>query len=199
MDVVLRTIFAFLFLVVLFRVMGRRELSSLEPFDLILIVVIGDLIQQGVTQNDLSFTGIFLSVGTFALLTVMLSFLTAKVRWLRPVIEARPIIVVALLAGCGSSTPAKQAEDLESLAAEGALLAHDVAEGETTGPFTRVHSRELAHAAKSLESSAKTPEIEQLAGEIYGELNELGDADRHKAAQIEDELHGLADDAGDLA
>ena len=36
---------------------GRRELSSLEPFDLILLVVIGDLVQQGVTQNDFSVTG----------------------------------------------------------------------------------------------------------------------------------------------
>ncbi len=38
--------------------LGRRELSTLEPFDLILLVVIGDLVQQGVTQSDMSFTGL---------------------------------------------------------------------------------------------------------------------------------------------
>lgn len=94
MDVVLRAVLAFAFLVLLFRVIGRRELSSFEPFDLILLIVIGDLIQQGVTQSDYSLTGILLSVGTFAVLTVALSFLTSRVPWVRPVVEAAPIVVV---------------------------------------------------------------------------------------------------------
>ncbi|MEX1358537.1 MAG: YetF domain-containing protein [Gaiellaceae bacterium] len=94
MDIVLRAALAFAFLVLLFRVLGRRELSSFEPFDLILLIVIGDLIQQGVTQSDYSLTGILLSVGTFAVLTVALSFLTSRVPWVRPVVEAAPIVVV---------------------------------------------------------------------------------------------------------
>lgn len=94
MDVVLRAALAFLFLTVLLRVIGRRELSSFEPFDLILLVVIGDLVQQGVTQSDYSFTGILLSVGTFAVLTVVLSYLPARFPRLRPVLEAAPIVVV---------------------------------------------------------------------------------------------------------
>ena len=57
MDIVLRATVAFLFVLLLTRVVGRRELSSLEPFDLILLVMIGDLVQQGVTQNDFSVTG----------------------------------------------------------------------------------------------------------------------------------------------
>lgn len=94
MDVVLRSMIAFAFLVLLFRVLGRRELSSLEPMDLILIVVIGDLLQQGVTQSDQSFTGIFLSVGTFAVLVVGASFLGARFRRLRPLLEPEPLILV---------------------------------------------------------------------------------------------------------
>jgi uncharacterized membrane protein YcaP (DUF421 family) len=94
MDIVLRSVVAFCFLILLFRVIGRRELSSLEPFDLILIVVIGDLVQQGVTQSDYSVVGIVLSVGTFVMLVVALSFLTARVPRLRPVFEPAPLIVV---------------------------------------------------------------------------------------------------------
>jgi uncharacterized membrane protein YcaP (DUF421 family) len=52
------------------RIVGRRELNSLEPFDLILLVTIGDLVQQGVTQNDFSVTGLALAVGTIAVLMV---------------------------------------------------------------------------------------------------------------------------------
>ena len=45
------------------RVIGRRELSSLEPFDLILLIVLGDAVQQGLTQDDYSLTGAFLAIG----------------------------------------------------------------------------------------------------------------------------------------
>src|SRR6266508_436571 len=94
MDVVVRAAVAFAFMVVLLRVVGRRELSSLEPFDLVLLIVMGDLIQQGVTQSDYSFTGLLLSVGTFAALTVALSFLGYRFPRLRPVLEAGPLIIV---------------------------------------------------------------------------------------------------------
>jgi uncharacterized membrane protein YcaP (DUF421 family) len=93
-DIVLRATVAFAFMVALLRVVGRRELSSLEPFDLVLLIVMGDLIQQGVTQSDYSFTGLLLSVGTFAALTVALSFAGFRFPRLRPVLEAGPLIIV---------------------------------------------------------------------------------------------------------
>jgi uncharacterized membrane protein YcaP (DUF421 family) len=94
MDIVARATLAFLFLFVLLRVIGRRELSTMEPFDLILLVVMGDLVQQGVTQSDMSFTGAVLAVGTFAVLTVVASYLVFRVRRLRPILEAKPLIIL---------------------------------------------------------------------------------------------------------
>jgi len=94
MDIVVRAFFAFLFVLIVTRVMGRRELSSLEPFDLILLIVLGDLIQQGVTQSDYSFTGLLLAGGTFTLLTVAVSYLVFRVKRLRPVFEAEPLVLV---------------------------------------------------------------------------------------------------------
>ena len=94
MDIVLRATIAFLFIVFLLRLIGRRELSSMEPFDLILLVVIGDLIQQGITQSDMSLTGAILAVGTFASLAVLLSYLVFRFRRLRPIFEATPVIVL---------------------------------------------------------------------------------------------------------
>jgi uncharacterized membrane protein YcaP (DUF421 family) len=94
MDIVARAAVAFLILFLLLRVIGRRELSSMEPFDLILLVVIGDLIQQGVTQSDMSFTGALLAVGTFAVLTVLASWLVFRFRTMRSALEAKPLIVV---------------------------------------------------------------------------------------------------------
>jgi uncharacterized membrane protein YcaP (DUF421 family) len=94
MDIVIRAFFAFVFVVFVTRVIGRRELSSLEPFDLILLIVLGDLIQQGVTQSDYSFTGLVLAGGTFTLLTVAVSYLVFRFRRVRPLFEPEPLILV---------------------------------------------------------------------------------------------------------
>lgn len=94
MDIVIRAFFAFLFVVIVTRVIGRRELSSLQPFDLILLIVLGDLIQQGVTQSDYSFTGLVLAGGTFTLLTVAVSYLVFRFRRVRPLFEPEPLILV---------------------------------------------------------------------------------------------------------
>jgi uncharacterized membrane protein YcaP (DUF421 family) len=94
MDIVLRASAAFLFVFVLLRVMGRRELSTLEPFDVILLVVIGDLVQQGVTQSDMSLTGMVLAVGTFGLLVILTSWLSFRSKAARKVLEAAPIVIL---------------------------------------------------------------------------------------------------------
>jgi uncharacterized membrane protein YcaP (DUF421 family) len=93
-DIVVRAIAAYVLIFILLRVSGRRELSSLEPFDLILLVVIGDLVQQGVTQSDMSFTGLTLALGTFTLLAVVSSWLSFRFRTLRKVLEAEPLVVI---------------------------------------------------------------------------------------------------------
>jgi uncharacterized membrane protein YcaP (DUF421 family) len=94
MDLVIRAAVGFLFVFVLTRVVGRRELSSLEPFDLIMLVMIGDLVQQGITQNDFSVTGMLLVGATVALLTVAVSYTNFRFPRLRPILEGEPVIVV---------------------------------------------------------------------------------------------------------
>jgi uncharacterized membrane protein YcaP (DUF421 family) len=94
MDIVLRGCVIFVFLYVLMRVIGRRELSSLEPFDLILLVVLGDAVQQGLTQDDYSLTGAILAIGTIAMLQLAVSFTNFKFPKLRSIIDGEPIVVV---------------------------------------------------------------------------------------------------------
>jgi uncharacterized membrane protein YcaP (DUF421 family) len=94
MDIVIRAAVAFLVILLLTRIVGRRELNTLEPFDLILLVTIGDLVQQGVTQNDFSVTGLVLAVGTIAALTVLFSYLPWRFQVLRPVLEGEPVILI---------------------------------------------------------------------------------------------------------
>ena len=94
MDIVIRAAIAFSFVFLLTRVVGRRELSQLEPFDLILLIMMGDLVQQGVTQSDYSVTGIFLAAGTLALMTVLVSYLSFRFKRLRPILDGEPLVIL---------------------------------------------------------------------------------------------------------
>jgi uncharacterized membrane protein YcaP (DUF421 family) len=94
MDIVVRAVLGFSFIFLLTRIVGRRELSSLEPFDLIMLVVLGDLVQQGITQSDMSFTGLMLAAGALALMTVVVSYLSFRFKRLRPLLDGEPIVIV---------------------------------------------------------------------------------------------------------
>src|SRR3954471_24984787 len=94
MDIVFRGIVVFFFLYLLTRIVGRRELSSLEPFDLILLVILGDAVQQGLTQDDYSITGAVIAISTIAVLQVATSYVSFRVPRLRPLLDGEPIVVV---------------------------------------------------------------------------------------------------------
>ena len=94
MDLVVRAVIIYVLVFVFTRALGRREMSSLQPFDLILLVVIGDLIQAGVTQNDLSVTGDFIVISTIGALQVLTSYLSYRFRRIRPVLQGEPIVLV---------------------------------------------------------------------------------------------------------
>src|SRR3954462_6140964 len=95
MDLVLRTVFVFVLILIVTRAVGRRELSSMEPFDLILLVVVGDLIQQGVTQSDYSLTGATTVLSTLAVLVVFTAWLSFRFKFLRPLLEGDPVLLVS--------------------------------------------------------------------------------------------------------
>ena len=94
MDIVVRAALMYVFVLLLTRIVGRRELSTLEPFDLVLLVVLGDLVQQGVTQSDYSFTGLLLAGGTIALLQAGVSWVGFRSKKVSLVLDGEPIVVV---------------------------------------------------------------------------------------------------------
>ena len=112
-------------------------------------------------------------------------------------------------AGCGgggtvgAKALAKESKSLQSLAAEGALLAEDVSSGKTTRIYTREHSGELHSAASQVEASLKTAKtapglevelhrLEGLAVRVSTELERLGNASRDEARALQRELEAAA-------
>jgi uncharacterized membrane protein YcaP (DUF421 family) len=59
-----------------------------------MLVMLGDLVQQGITQNDFSVTGLMIVAGTVGLLTVFTSYLSFRFKGLRPILDGEPVIIV---------------------------------------------------------------------------------------------------------
>jgi uncharacterized membrane protein YcaP (DUF421 family) len=94
MDIFLRATVIFIALYLLVRLMGKRELGQMTPFELIVLVVIGDLIQQGVTQNDFSLTGAVIAVSTIAFWALVMSWLSYLSPWAERLLEGEPRVIV---------------------------------------------------------------------------------------------------------
>jgi uncharacterized membrane protein YcaP (DUF421 family) len=94
MDIVLRAAALYAFVIFVMRIIGRRELSSMTPFDLVLLIILGDAIQQGLTQDDYSVTGAVLAIGTIATLQVVTSYLSFRFPAMRKVFQGHPIVLV---------------------------------------------------------------------------------------------------------
>ena len=94
MDIALRAIVLYAFLIAIMRVTGRRELSSLTPVDLVLLIVLGDAIQQGLTQDDYSITGAIIAVSTIATMQVAASYVAFRSKRARRILEGNPIVII---------------------------------------------------------------------------------------------------------
>ena len=94
MEIVVRATVVFFFVMVLLRVMRKRSLGDMSPLQMVLLVVIGDLVQQGVTQEDYSLTGVVLAVGTFAFWVTVMDWVTWRSDRARRVVEGVPIVLI---------------------------------------------------------------------------------------------------------
>lgn len=94
MDIVIRASILFLFLFGLIRLMGKRELGQMAPFELVMLIVMGDLIQQAVTHQDFSITAAVLAVLTFAAWALAMNFVADRFPRLRRKLEGRPSVLV---------------------------------------------------------------------------------------------------------
>ena len=94
MELPLRATAVFFFLWALTRALGKREMAEMSAFEMVLLITLGDLVQQGVTQEDDSVTGAFLAVGTIAFWVLVFAYISFRFPSSRRVVEGEPLIVV---------------------------------------------------------------------------------------------------------
>ena len=94
MDIVWRAVAIYFFLFLFTRALGKRELAEMSAFELIVLVTIGDLVQQGTTQEDFSVTGAMLAVSTFGFLALAGSYVSFRFPRTKPALEGQPVVVL---------------------------------------------------------------------------------------------------------
>jgi uncharacterized membrane protein YcaP (DUF421 family) len=94
MEIIGRATVIFVFLLLLTRGLKRRALADLTPFELLLLVTLGDIVQQGITQEDFSLTGAVLAGSTFAFWISVLSFATWRSKRVAAVVSGVPLVIV---------------------------------------------------------------------------------------------------------
>ncbi len=94
MSIVLSAAAVFFLVWIVVRVVGKRELSEMAPFDFVILVVMGDLIAEAVIAEDTSVTGAVVAVATFGLLTVAMSWVSWRLPKYRSVFEGVPTLLI---------------------------------------------------------------------------------------------------------
>lgn len=94
MEIIVRATVIYALLFLLMRGTRKRALADLSPFEMILLVTLGDIVQQGITQEDYSVTGAVLAIGTFGFWVTVMAWLSYRSPRARRAIEGVPLVIV---------------------------------------------------------------------------------------------------------
>lgn len=94
MELVVRAALMYGVLFALIRATGKRELAEMSAFEMVLLIVIGDVVQQGITQEDNSITGAALTAGTLTLMVIATSYVAFRSKRLRGIIDGVAVVIV---------------------------------------------------------------------------------------------------------
>jgi uncharacterized membrane protein YcaP (DUF421 family) len=93
-ELVVRAIVVYAFLLGLLRITGKRQIGQLAPFDLVLLLVLSNAVQNSINAGDNSLVGGLVSAATLVVLNYGVSYATFKSKRLEALVEGRPHIVI---------------------------------------------------------------------------------------------------------
>lgn len=157
MDIVIRASVMFAAMFLLLRLLGKRELAQMTPFELVLLIVMGDLIQQGVTHNDFSLTGAVLAIGTIGFWTLVMNWISYRFPRAEKILDGEPSVLIRngeLLETNLSRNRMTRSEIEGEMRLAGIARIRDVEWGilETTGKISFI-GKDSSNAVRSNENS----------------------------------------------
>src|SRR5512141_207784 len=95
LALVVRAVVTYGFLLIALRLAGRRELAQMTSFDLVLLLVISNAVQNAINAGDNSLTGGLVSAAVLLLLNWLIGWATYRWRWAERLCQGRPIRIVS--------------------------------------------------------------------------------------------------------
>ena len=93
-EFIFRGTVVYVFLLILLRITGKRQIGQLAPFDLVLLLVLSNAVQNSMNGGDNSLIGGLISATTLIVLNFSVAYATYKSKWLEATVEGRPQIIV---------------------------------------------------------------------------------------------------------
>lgn len=94
MESIYRAVVVYLFMLVIFRISGKRSLAQITSFDFVLLLIIGESVQQALLGKDFSITNAFLIVVTLIGMDIVISLLTVRSKRLDKLIDSVPVLLI---------------------------------------------------------------------------------------------------------
>ena len=93
-ELIIRSIIVYTFLVVMLRLSGKRQIGQLAPFDLVLLLVLSNAVQNAMNGGDNSVIGGIISATTLIALNFLVSYSTYRSKKLEMLIEGQPEVLI---------------------------------------------------------------------------------------------------------
>ena len=94
MSFILKCVLIYFFLLIVFRIAGKRALADITTFDIVLLLIISEATQQALTVEDHSMVNAMLLIGTFVAIEMILTFFTLRSPTLDRLLNSRPLAIV---------------------------------------------------------------------------------------------------------
>lgn len=95
MEIVLRVVIVYLFILIGLRILGKREFSELSAFDLVTLLLIPEIVSQALTRDDYSLTNAFVAITTLFTLVFLTSALVHRFKRVEHLVSGAPTVLVA--------------------------------------------------------------------------------------------------------
>ena len=93
-EFIVRAVLVYIFLIVILRITGKRQVGQLAPFDLVLLLVLSNAVQNSMNGGDNSVVGGMISAMTLVAMNWIVGYATYKSKWLEALIEGRPQVLI---------------------------------------------------------------------------------------------------------
>lgn len=91
---ILRGVVVYLFLLLIFRIAGKRALSQITTFDFVLLLIISEVVQQAMIASDNSMMNAFLLVITLVGLDIGLSIWKQRSKTVSKLVDSLPLVLI---------------------------------------------------------------------------------------------------------